>query len=176
MDPIYCIFDVDEQVFLQYRGPEGNGLGNKEKPLACEIALDSQQGYKYSGHIDFIDNQINRQMGTIRLRAVFDNTDRAMMPGLFAKIRVPVSTPKERLCIPDTAVCSDQGNQFVYVVTPEETVEVRPISAGRRQGTVWPILEGLKTSDRVVVKGTLMLRPGIKVTVQQNEAALAAAK
>ncbi len=174
MDPIYCIFDVDEQVFLQYRSPGGNGLGNKETP--CEIALDSREGYRYRGHIDFIDNQINRQMGTIRLRAVFDNSNRALMPGLFAKIRLPVSAPKEQLCISDIAVCSDQGNQFVYVVTPEETVEVRPIKPGRRQGALWPILEGLNPADRVVVKGMLMLRPGSKVSIQQNEAALAAAQ
>jgi multidrug efflux system membrane fusion protein len=173
LDPVYCYFDVDESVYLQYRGPDGNGIASKDKPVGCELSIDSEAGYQYHGHVDFIDNQVNRQMGTIRLRGAFDNRDRSLLPGLFGKIRVPVRAPRPQVCIPSIAVCSDQGQMFVYVVSPEGTAEVRSIKPGRRHGTLWAIQDGLKPSDNVIVKGMLMLRPGAPVTVQQGSVAKA---
>jgi RND family efflux transporter MFP subunit len=167
MDPIYCYFDADERAFLKYRsnGSAGNGLGQNDSALACELRLDNEEGYPHPGRVDFFDNQVDRQMGTIRLRGVFSNPDRALVPGLFAKVRVPAGPPVQALLIPDVAVSSDQGRKYVYVVNQASVVEPRPIKAGRHHGTAWSVLGGLTTADRVVVNGLLMLRPGIKVEV-----------
>ncbi len=165
-DPIYCYFDVDEGAFAQYRR---NAQANPDGSLACELALVQDPGFPHRGRLDFFDNQVNPQTGTIRLRAVFANPDRALVPGMFARLRVMAGAPEPRLLIPDVAVGSDQGYKYAYVVTPEGAVENRPIETGRAYGDLRAVLKGLTPEDRVVVNGlmtVMMLRPGMKVEAQ----------
>jgi len=167
VDPIYCYFDANERAFLRYRstGQAGNGLGQKDSSLPCELGLDSEDGYPHQGRVDFFDNHVDKHTGTIRMRGVFANPDRALVPGLFARVRVPAGPPVQALLIPDVAVSSDQGRKFVYVVNPQSVVEARPIKADRRHGTMWSVLGGLTKEDRIVINGLLMLQPGVKVQV-----------
>ena len=99
VNPIYCYFDVEESAFLKYRSSakaaEANGGG-----LACELALVNEEGFAHRGRLDFFDNQVNPQTGTIRLRAVFDNGDRALVPGMFANVRVLAGPPEQALVDP----------------------------------------------------------------------------
>lgn len=164
VDPVYCYFDVNERAFLNYRAAEAFREGNK---LRCELGLDNEEGFPHQGLIDFYDNAIDRQMGSIRLRGIFNNADRKLVPGLFARVRVPAGPPEQALLIPDVAVGFDQNNRFVYVVNEKSIVEVRPIQAGRRHGTHWAVVKGLTPEDKVVVNGLMMLRPGIPVEVTQ---------
>ncbi len=164
VDPVYCYFDADERAFLNYRN-SGTGLGQKDCALMCELALDTETGFPHRGTVDFYDNQVDKQMGTIRLRATFQNANRELIPGLFARVRVPAGKPTEAMLIPDVAVSFDQKQKFVYVVNQQNLAEVKPIQADRRHGTSWAVLKGLTTEDRVIVNGLLMLRKGVPVQI-----------
>jgi RND family efflux transporter MFP subunit len=168
VNPIYCYFDVEESAFLKYRSSakvaETNSGG-----LVCELALVNEEGFAHRGRLDFFDNQVNPQSGTIRLRAVFENGDRALVPGMFANLRVLADPPVQTLVVPDVAVQSDQGYKFVYVANAEDKVETRSIKIGRAHGPLRAVVEGLKPDDRVIVNGLMLLRPGAKVVIQTLE-------
>jgi RND family efflux transporter MFP subunit len=177
LDPMYCYFDADERAFLRYRavGGTANPSDGGRPPIPCEVGLANEEGFPHKGHLDFFDNQVDAKSGTIRLRAVLENGDRSLVPGLFARVRVPGSKSVEMLLIPDAAIGSDQGRKFVYVVGQDAMIGLRPIQTGRPQGTDRAVLSGLTTNDSVVVNGLMMLRPGIKVQVQEQTAAIPAA-
>ena len=168
LDPIHCYFDVEEGAFLKYRGT-GKAVelaGAKEGALVCELELVNETGFGHVGRLDFFDNQVNPQTGTIRLRAIFENASRELVPGMFADARVLAEPPQSALLIPDVAVSSDQGYKFVYVVNSEGKVETRSIEVGRAHGPLRAVLKGLAPEDRVIVNGLMMLRPGIKVEAE----------
>ena len=168
VNPIYGYFDVEESAFLKYRSSaklaETNGCS-----LACELALVNEEGFAHRGRLDFFDNQVNAQSGTIRLRAVFENEDRVLVPGMFANVRVMAGPPEQTLVVPDVAVGSDQGYKYVFVVNAQDIVQKRDITTGRAHGSLRAVLKGLTPEDRVVVNGLMMLRPGAKVVVQTSE-------
>ena len=146
---------MEENAFLKYRSSakaaETNGGG-----LVCELALVNEAGFPHRGRLDFFDNQVNPQTGTIRLRAVFDNGDRGLVPGMFANLRILAGRPEQTLFVPDVAVQSDQGHKFVYVANVEDKVETRAIKVGRAHGPLRTVVEGLKPDDRVIVNGLMM--------------------
>jgi RND family efflux transporter MFP subunit len=168
--PIYAYFDVEEGAFLRYRGnaQAGASAALQSGSLTCELGLVNEAGFPHQGRLDFFDNQVNPRTGTIRLRAVFENGDRALVPGMFSRVRVPAGPPEQSLLVPEVAVGSDQGYKFVYVVNPESKVEVRSIEVGRTHGTLRSVVKGLKPEDQVVINGLMMLRPGARVEVQSQ--------
>jgi RND family efflux transporter MFP subunit len=165
VDPIYTYFDVEEAAYRTYRSnskaAEANGSA-----LPCELALVNEKAFAHRGHLDFFDNQVSPQTGTIRLRAVFENKDRILVPGMFANLRVLAGSPESALLIPDVAVQSDQGYKFVYVANGEGKVERRDVDVGRAHGPLRAVTKGLTPQERVIVNGLIMLRPGVKVEVQ----------
>jgi len=169
LDPTYAYFDVEEAAYQKYRSSaklaEANG-----GVLPCELALVGDPGFVHRGHLDFFDNQVNPQTGTIRLRAVFENGDRTLVPGMFANLRVLAGGAQQALLIPDVAVQSDQGYRFVYVASGEDKVETRSIEIGRAHGPQREVVKGLTPQDRVIVNGLIMLRPGARVEVQEAKA------
>ena len=171
-DPVYCYFDVEESAFLKYRANNRDpGVAEvKFSAPVCELGLVGEEGFGHRGRLDFFDNQVNPQTGTIRLRAVFDNPQRTLVPGMFANVRVLAGVPEEALVIPDVAVQSDQGYKFVYVVDSEGKAQTRSIQTGRAHGALRTVTKGLTTQDQVVVNGLLMLRPGVKVDAQSAAA------
>jgi RND family efflux transporter MFP subunit len=168
VNPIYCYFDVEESAFLKYRS-SAKVAETISGGLVCELALVNEEGFAHRGRLDFFDNQVNPQSGTIRLRAVFENGDRALVPGMFANLRVLADPPVQTLVVPDVAVQSDQGYKFVYVANAEDKVETRSIKIGRAHGPLRAVVEGLKPDDRVIVNGLMLLRPGAKVVIQTLE-------
>ncbi len=168
MDTVYCYFDVEESAFAKYqrnaKAPVTAEL--KTDTLPCELRLVNEDGFAHQGRLDFFDNQVNPKTGTIRLRAVFTNPDRSLVPGMFANARVLAGPTEQALLVPDVAVQSDQGYKFVYVVNAQSEIENRSITTGRAHGSMREVLKGLAPEDRVVVNGLLMLRPGIKVEAQ----------
>jgi RND family efflux transporter MFP subunit len=175
-DPIYCYFDVDEAGLAKYRAFAKASQGSDQKidAVPCELALANEQGFPHQGRLDFFDNQVNPQTGTIRLRAVFKNPDRALVPGMFANLRVMAESPCDMMLVPAVAIGSDLGYKYVYVVNKENAVENRPIEVGRAYGPLRSVLKGLSPDDRVVVNGlmtVMMLRPGAKVEAQTAAAA-----
>lgn len=167
MDPIYCNFDADEAAFLKYRssGSVGNGLGRKGDSLACELALVNEQGHPHKGRVDFFDNKMNEKTGTIRLRGVFPNPNRSLVPGMFATVRVPAGPPVQALAVPAVAIGSDQGMKLVMIVNKDGAVEPRPVEVDRQHGAMRVVTSGLTPQDRVIVNGMMMARPGVKVQI-----------
>jgi RND family efflux transporter MFP subunit len=167
MDPIYCYFDVEEGAFIKYRDQAKLTAGDKNAQVACELGLVNDTGFEHRGHLDFFDNQVNPQTGTIRLRAVFANQDHALIPGMFANVRIPAGPCEPTLLVPDVAVQSDQGYKFVYIANSDNKVETRSIETGPAHGSMRTVLKGLSSQDRVIINGLMMLRPDIKVDVQE---------
>ena len=168
MEPIYCYFDVPEEAFTRYRsrGQTQVAAGAAGSPVVCELALAGETGYPHRGQVDFFDNQVDKRTGTIRVRGVFANPNRTLVPGMFASVRVPAGPPEETLLIPDVAVGFDQNYKFVYVLNATNGVETRTIQTGRATGPLRAITKGLTPEDRVVVNGLVTLRPGVKVEPQ----------
>ncbi len=167
-DPVYCYFDVEEGAFVKYRANNRDpGIAEvKVSAPICELGLVSEEGFGHQGRLDFFDNQVNPQTGTIRLRAVFDNAQRTLVPGMFANVRVLAGAPEQALVIPDVAVMSDQGYKYVYVVDSQGKAETRSIETGRAHGAVRTVTKGLTAEDQVIINGLMMLRPGVKVDIQ----------
>ncbi len=171
-DPIYCYFDVAEDAFLKYCGQAADGQATPANPVGipCELQLVNDADYGYRGRVDFFDNQVDSQTGTIRLRGVFANKNRALVPGMFAQVRIPSGPAQPTLLVPDVAVQSDQGYKFVYVANQQDKVETRSIQIGAAHGPLRSVLKGLTPQDRVIVNGLLMLRPDMQVQVQTAQA------
>lgn len=164
--PIYAYFDVSERAYFQYR-KAGLALGSAagQASLPCEAKLDGEADFLHRGRVDFLDNQLTPSTGTLRLRGVFENADRVLVPGAFARVRLPVERVEKALLIPEAAILAEQTRKFVYVLGPDQIVQPRPVVLGRPQGMQRVVLSGLAPEDSVVVSGLLMLRPGMKVQV-----------
>lgn len=163
VDPMYVYFDVDEQTFLKLdRLRRANGHAPD-----VEMGLADEQGYPHVGKIDFVDNQIRAGAGTIRLRAVFPNTDGAYTAGLFARVELRSGNTQPRALIDDKAVGTDLGNKFVYVVGKDKKVEYRRVSTGALVDGLRVVDSGLSAEDVVVVNGLQRVRPGVEVNAKR---------
>jgi len=118
--------------------------------------------------VDFLDNRLNGNTGTIRFRGVFKNPRGTFKAGLFVRIRLPVGSPYQALLIPDEALQSDQGRKYVFVITGENTVEYRSVKLGQAVQGLRVIKEGLKNGERVVVDGMQRARAGNEVEVKRR--------
>lgn len=161
VDPVYCYFDVPESVFAHYRQQlEQAGPG---KCLTCQILVGGDEHNAVDGRVDFFDNRINPSTGTIKVRAVVPNPDVRLVPGAFAKVRLPAECMDRALLIPEAAILSELTRKFVYVLTKDQTAEFRLIQVGRQVGPLRVVLGGLQPDDDVIVNGLLLVRPGAKV-------------
>ena len=133
------------------------------------MGLANQEGFPHEGKIDFVDNEISATTGSIQARGVFRNKDRLMSPGFFARVRIPGSGEYEAMLVRDTAIGSDQGRPFVYVVGADGKATPRNVTTGPLEDGLRVVREGLKTEDRVVINGLMAIRPG--AVVQAEEAA-----
>lgn len=164
-DPVYAYFTVSERDLLAYQqhpirtgGPTN---GNGEVPVF--LGLSNQPDYPFEGRIDFVNNRLDPTTGTVQARGVFHNADGRLWSGLFARIRVPVGVTEEALLVPDRAVGSDQRGEFLLVVNPQSTVEVRPVRTGPLVADLRVIREGISPEDQVIVDGVQKALPGFPV-------------
>jgi multidrug efflux system membrane fusion protein len=155
VSPIYASFDADEQTYLQYLSRAKDG-----SKVPVELGLADEAGYSRSGTIESVDNRLDTSSGTIRVRAKFDNADGALIPGLYARVKVGGSAPHPALLIDDAAVGTDQDKKFVLVVDQGNHVVYREITTGSMQGNLRVVKDGLKPGDRIVVNGVQRVRPG----------------
>ncbi|WP_321961880.1 efflux RND transporter periplasmic adaptor subunit [Paraburkholderia sp. J7] len=158
VSPIYAEFDADEQTYLDYISRMKDG-----SKVPVELGLANESGYSRTGTIESVDNRLDTTSGTIRVRARFDNADGALVPGLYARIKVGGSAPHPALLVDDAAIGTDQDKKFVYVVDNSGKIAYRTVQTGGQQGNLRVILDGLKAGDHVVVNGTQRVRPGIAV-------------
>lgn len=171
LDPIHFYFDIDERSFLAYqriaRANGGNGHhdspnhsngGGKGLPVA--VMLTDEKEFRHKGVLDFADNQLDPETGTMRLRAVLKNEDFYLTPGLFGRIAVPGSPEYQGILIPDEAIMTDLDRRFVYVVGADGTVQQQPIRTGSRTDRYRIVREGLKGDETIVINGLQRVRMG----------------
>lgn len=165
LDPVHVYFDGDEQTYLKYGMLTRGGArgGARDARGAVYVGLINETGYPHKGYIDFVDNQLDAGSGTIRVRAVFANKDRAFTPGLFARVKLVGSDRYKAVLVRDGAIGTDQDKKFVLVVKQDGTAEYRPVQLGRVVDGLRIVRDGLKPGERIVVNGLQRVRPGIKV-------------
>jgi RND family efflux transporter MFP subunit len=165
VDPMYAYFDVDEHTVLRVKRliREGKAKSARDGELPVWLGLANEAGYPYRGTVNFVDNQVNPRTGTLRLRGVFPNKDEAILPGHFARVRVPIGLPHPALLISDRALDTDQGQKIVYVVNDKNEVVSRPVQLGALHDGLREITDGLKPGERVIVNGLQQVRPGVTV-------------
>lgn len=172
IDPIYVYFDIDEQSLLRYQKQRRQGdkihVAVREFEIPIDLALADSAGFAYHGVIDFAENKVDRETGTIRVRGIFRNEQNRLSPGLFARVRIPAGDEQEALLVPDRAVGTDQGLKYLFVVNDQNVVERRDILLGRSRDGMRVVLAGVGPADWVIVDGLMRVRPGIKVTPERQ--------
>jgi len=170
LDPMYVYFDSDEQTYLRYAGrARNNGPNWRDGKLVVHLGLANEEGYPHEGRLDFVDNQIDPNTGTIRTRAVFSNKSRALTPGLFARVKLVGDHKRKALLVRDAAIGTDQDRKFVLVLGPGDSLVYRPVVAGRLVDGLRIIDSGLQPNEKVVVNGLMRVRPGMKVAPTLSE-------
>jgi RND family efflux transporter MFP subunit len=177
LDPIYVYFDSDEQAYLKYVSSLGAARGTAAASGGSRtvlVGLAGDSAFPHSGTLDFVDNRIDRQAGTVRVRAVLRNPDRRFSPGLFARVRLAGGEQRRATLVQDQAVGTDQDRKFVLVLKPDSTVEYRSITLGRTIDGLRVVESGLRPGENVVINGLLRVRPGMKVAATRAEMLAAA--
>lgn len=162
VDPLYVYFESNEETFLG-----GRKLLQNDQGPRVEVGLAGESGYTHPGMVDFIDNQLNANTGTLQYRAVLPNPEGVLKPGQFARVRMPTSNLNQALLVDQKAVVTDQDRRFVYVVKADNTIDRRQVVPGGRADGLMVIADGLAAGDRVVVSGLhKIFGAGMPVTPQ----------
>jgi len=173
VDPIYVYADVDENSLLKFNAlfHDRKTSAGTEDRVPVELQLADEEGFPQRGYIESFDNRLDPNTGSILLRAVFPNPDGRIVPGLFARIRVPLSERHAALLVEERAVGTDQGQKFVLALSATNTVEYRPVKLGPGVNGKRIVRAGLKPGEQVVVNGLQRVRPGMPVTPETAVAA-----
>lgn len=168
VDPMYCYVDVDERSVRKYQEIVRSGArpSAREVPLPVQLALVDEHDFHHHGYINFIDNKLDPSTGTIRVRGVFPNPTGVLLPGFFARVRIPGRGPYKATLIPEEAIGASLAQQYVLVVDSQQTVKLRPVTTGEVFFGLRSV-EGVGPDDRVIVKGLAQARPGTKVRPQE---------
>ena len=150
IDPLYCYINVPERAALRYQElvvlEKHANIANAHIP--CFIQLENETIYPHEGVIDFIDNRVDVNTGTVQIRGVIPNPNGVMTPGLFARMRIPGSGRYEALLIPDAAIAAEQNERYVLVVGPDNMVRQQPVKLGVLFGTLRSIVERPRAGSR----------------------------
>src|SRR5579872_6387017 len=166
LDPIQFNFDMSEADYLEFQRAKAQGAfkSTPDGRVPVFARLANETGWPHEGTLDFVDNELNRSAGTIRVRAVFANGDFAITPGEFGRLRLPISAPHEALLIPDSAILTGQSRKIVMTAKADGTVEPRVVTPGPIIDGLRVIRDGLGPTDEVIINGLLRARPGGKVS------------
>ncbi len=168
LDPIWFIFDGAESLYLKYEkeGRTGQRPQSRYYPNPVQIRLQDQANYAVKGQMDFVDNALDPNSGTIRGRAVVPNPDLTLTPGMFGHLRLLGSGTYDGLMIPDEAVTTQQSDRVVYVVGADGKVIQRKVTLGPLVDGLRVVRTGLSADDWVVIDGVQRAKPGAKVTTK----------
>ncbi len=128
--------------------------------------MQTETGYPHAGTLDYASPTVDASTGTLAARAILQNGNRALLPGLFVRVRVPLGEQKNALLVPDVALGTDQGGRYLLVVGKDNVVEQRKVEIGQLDGTLRVVAKGLEAGDTVIVNGMLRAIPGQKVEPQ----------
>jgi len=158
-DRIYASFDGDEDTLLRV----GDAM-HKGQKVAVKVGLANEAGYPHEGQLEFVDNQLDTQTGAVRMRAVFANPDKKLVPGLFARVQLQGGSvggaTTSAVLINERAVGTDQNRKFVYIVTADNKAEYRPVTLGPTVDGLRVVREGLAPGERIVVYGLQRVQQG----------------
>ena len=163
--PIYVSFAFPEPLLPDLRRYMARGA------LRVEARPSSGDGHLAVGTITFVDNAVDQTTGTIKVKGTFPNDDRQLWPGQFVNVVVRLTTESAAIVVPSLAVQTGPEGSYVYLVKPDQTVELRPVTVARVAGTETVIKDGVDAGDTVVTDGHLRLVPGSRVSVRGAEAA-----
>ena len=167
MNPVYAYADVNERSLLRYVRYYASKKvlpGDEDKvKLPIQLSLQDETDFPHTGYIDFLDNRVDPDTGTIRIRGVFDFEKGLLGPGLFVRVRIPAGDAYHAVLVPERSVGSDQGQKFVVVIDKDNTAVFRPVELGTVNGRMQVISKGVAAGEKVVVDGLLKVRPGGKV-------------
>ena len=169
LDPMYVYFDSDEQTYLHYsklaRETERRGEQSKVQPVY--VGLSNEAGFPHQGYVDFVDNQFDPNTGTIRIRAVLDNKDYRLTPGLFARVKLLSTETQSAILVDDQAILTDQDRKYVYTLGPDNKALRRNIKIGQMVDNFRIVTDGLQAGDQIIVHGVQKIFfPGMPVTPQ----------
>ncbi|HVJ30427.1 MAG TPA: efflux RND transporter periplasmic adaptor subunit, partial [Gammaproteobacteria bacterium] len=157
-EAVYAYFDVDEQTYLDHVQQS-----NAAEHSVVHVGLINEQGYPHAAQLDFVDNQVDPNHGTIRARAVLDNRDGRFTPGLFARMKLVSPNRHSAALVDDRAIGTDLNKRFVFVVDGQGVVQYRPVETGRLVEGFRIVENGLAAGDVVIVNGLQRVRPGVSV-------------
>jgi RND family efflux transporter MFP subunit len=172
VDPIYVYADVEEDALLHFnalsRGREsGRGGQGGDGALPVDLAFADEEGFPHHGHIESFDNRLDANTGTIVLRATFPNPDGRIVPGLFARIRVPTSAKHPAVLVDESAIATDQAQQYVLALGPHNIAEYRAVTLGPVIDGRRVVRSGLQAGEKIIVNGLQRVRAGTPVTPQE---------
>jgi RND family efflux transporter MFP subunit len=166
LDPIHFVFDVAEADYLRYSRLRlsGERPSSRETANPVKVKLADETTWNHEGRMDFVDNALNERSGTMRGRAIFENKDGLLTPGVFARLAL-FGGDSDALLVPDTAIVSDQAKKILLTVNAEDMVVATPVTLGPIYEGLRVIKSGLKADDRIVIEGIAnpAVRPGVKV-------------
>jgi RND family efflux transporter MFP subunit len=175
IEPIYVNFTASERDVLQVRAALAKSGRSVNELLGTpvEVGLQTENGYPHSGKLDYVAPTVDPSTGTLAVRAILENSDHTLLPGYFARVRIP-GPPRPSLLVSDVAIGSDQSGRYVLVVNKDDVVEQRKVEPGQLVGELRVIEKGLSKDDRVVVGGIMRAIPGQKVEPELHTLAAAA--
>lgn len=175
LEPVYVNFNIAERDVLLIRAELArHGQTIRDVGIVpVEVGLQTESGTPHTGTLDYVAPGIDPATGTLAVRAIFANKDRALLPGFFVRVRVPVQRDVEATLVPAIAVAANQGGRYVLVVGSGDTVEERHVVAGSLQGSLRVIESGLQPGEQVIVDGMQRAVPGQKVVPRPQAAAAA---
>lgn len=170
LDPIYFYFDADEAEYLKYQRLAKSGARPSSRDVAnpVELQLADEHDWPHKGKMDFVDNQFDANTGTMRARAIFENPEGVLSPGLFARVRLPGSGKYTALLLPDEAIGTDQTQRTVSVIDTDNKVSLRPIKMGPVVDGLRVIRDGVGPKDWIIINGVQRVRAGTTVNPERK--------
>ena len=170
-DPIYFEFEGSEADYLKYvrLSQAGTRPSSRNAPNQVYVKLMDEAKWTHAGRMNFVDNQLDPNSGTVRGRAILENQGALFQPGMFGRMRLIGSGQYDALLLPDEAIVSDQSTKLVFTVTEDGTVTPHPVTLGPKVDGLRVVKTGITAADKVIISGLTRARPGAKVTPQDGK-------
>jgi membrane fusion protein, multidrug efflux system len=164
LDPVRFDFTISETEYLALaRAAAAEGRSKAKEDARLELVLADGSVHPQKGRVTVVGRGVSGETGTLPLQATFPNPGGVLRPGQFGRVRLPITTRKNAIVIPQRAVQELQGTYNVFVVGPDSVAQIREVKLANRTGSDWVVSEGLEPADRIVVEGLQKVRPGSKV-------------
>ena len=165
MNPIYVLYSLDSKKFNELRDDTISPTKKQDKPIQIEITLPDGTLYPHKGTVDFYDNKISENTGTIDLRATIKNPDNVLIPGDFVKVKVYSNTPQKKAVVPQNAVLQDPSGRYVFAVDDKNNAKLVRIEVDGQWEKNWIVSKGLKAGDKIISQGIVKVIDGKPVRV-----------